>query len=205
VGGAGRYVLAAATHTVDPERGYLTELSTSPPEPLARSAAPAAALPGCPALGLVSRVDDPAGAGRVRVELPAHGGLETDWLEVLCAGAGPGKGFVALPDVGDRVLLLAPGGDFAQALVLGGLYGPDGPPDAGVEGGRVARSNVHTAAGQRLLFDGTGRRVRIEDGAGSWIELGPERVEVHAAADLTIEAPGRRLLLRAERIDFERG
>ncbi len=199
---AGRYVLAVVTHTVDPERGYLAEFSTAPPEPLPR---PAASTPASLALGRVSRVDDPRGAGRVCAELPAQGGLETDWLEVLCPGAGPAKGLVALPDVDDRVLLLAPGADFAQAVVLGGFYGATGPPDAGVEGGRVERFTFTTAAGQRVALDGAGRRVWIEDGAGSSIELGPEKVTLHAAADLTLEAPGRRLVLRAERIDFERG
>ena len=37
------------------------------------------------------------------------------------------------------------------------------------------------------------------------IEITESGVVLHAEADLTIDAPGRRLLIRADTIDFERG
>ncbi|HWU89447.1 MAG TPA: contractile injection system protein, VgrG/Pvc8 family, partial [Kofleriaceae bacterium] len=73
---AGTYLLTEVVHTIDPETGYLAALSSFPPPPLLmRSGATAIAL------GKVSTVDDPEGLGRVRVRLPAFGGIETGWLQ----------------------------------------------------------------------------------------------------------------------------
>ena len=41
-------------------------------------------------------------------------------MGVVSAGAGSGKGFAILPDVGDQVLVLLIGGDPSQGVVLGG-------------------------------------------------------------------------------------
>jgi hypothetical protein len=36
------------------------------------------------------------------------------------------------------------------------------------------------------------------------MEFGPDAVELHATTDLTIEAPGRRIVIVADAVDFER-
>jgi uncharacterized protein involved in type VI secretion and phage assembly len=211
---AGRYVLTAVTHRVDREHGFLSDVETAPPVPRA-----------CPVgnhatVGVVTEVADPEGLGRVRVSLPGLGDLESDWLEVVSPAAGPGKGLVALPDAGDRVLVAFVGNDPAQGVVLGGLYGVTPPPDPGVDGGRVRRFTLVTSGGQGIRLDDGAERVRVEnhqgrclelspgrarlqDGRGSFVELGGEEVGLHAATDLVIEAPGRAITLRAARIDFE--
>ena len=201
----GRYVLTAVEHRIDGTSGYVTELTTEPPSlPLDRSPR-TRREPGLDAAwGKVIRVDDPDGLGRVRATLPARGDLETGWLEVVCPGAGNGKGLVALPDVGDRVLILLLDGEAGHGVVLGGLHGPRKVRDSGVDGGRVRRYNLRTAGGQSLMLDDSADTVRLENSRGTWVELGPKAVRLHAAADLTIEAPGRKLKIRAKTIDFER-
>jgi phage baseplate assembly protein gpV len=196
---AGTYILTEVVHTIDPETGYLAELSSSPPPPAARAGAGAVEI----ALGEVSTVDDPEGLGRVRVRLPALGGLETGWLQVLGLGAGAGKGLSILPDTGDQVLVALVAAARGQAIVLGGLYG-DAHFDPGVEGGGVRRFSLQTAGGQRLFFDDERRTLRIADAEGSHFEIGPGGVSLHAAVPLTIEAPGQPLVFRASSIDFER-
>lgn len=192
---AGTYVLTETTHTVD-AAGYLVELSTAPPP-----------SPGPPAgaavtLGVVVTADDPDGLGRVKVALAGYGDVETDWREVLVAGAGAGKGVVALPDAGDRVLVLLPDGDPGAAIVLGGLYGADRPVDPGVEGGAVRRWSVITPGGQRVVLDDSRGRVVVANRDGSSVDLAADRVTVHAVADLVIQAPGRTMTLRANRIEL---
>ena len=113
----GSYVLTDVTHAVDGIRGYLTELSSAPPDVRRRRTAAAAAL------GEVTSVDDPDGRGRVRVSYPAYGDVESDWLGVVVPGAGGDRGIVALPDVGDHVLVAHAHEDPAAGLVVGGLYG----------------------------------------------------------------------------------
>jgi len=194
---AGTYVLTEVVHTIDPETGYLAAISTSPPPAPARSGSMGMAL------GKVSTVDDPEGLGRVRVRLPAFGGIETGWLQVLGVGAGAKKGLSILPDTDDQVLVALVRGDLGQAIVLGGLYG-DANPDPGVEDGKVRRFSLQTAGGQRVVFDDKRRTLRISDAKGSHLEIGPDGVALHSEVPLTIEAPGNRLVFRASTIDFER-
>jgi phage protein D/phage baseplate assembly protein gpV len=195
---AGRYVVSTVAHTIDARSGYVSEIDSTPPPQQGRPTAASVTL------GVVTRVDDPDTLGRVCATLPAYGDVETDWMGVLSAGAGPGKGLVALPDVGDHVLLLLPHEDPAQGVVLGGLYGMQGPPDSGVEDGAVRRYSLRTAGGHSLRVDDVGRAIRVEDSQGSYVELAPEVVRLFAAADLDIAAPGRAVTIRGQSIDFRR-
>ncbi len=154
--------------------------------------------------GRVTRVDDPENLGRIQVSLPTFGDVETGWMGVLSPGAGAAKGLVTLPDVGDQVLVLFANEDPARGVVVGGLYGAQGPPDGGVEEGAVRRYTLVTPGGQRIRLDDTARLIRLENSDGSFVELGPERVLVHAVTDLQIEAPGKSLVIKAARVDFER-
>jgi phage baseplate assembly protein V len=212
----GQYVATNTTHVIDRERGYQTEIDTLPPIlPARRGAVPAS-------LGVVTDVDDPEAVGRIRVELPAYGGLETEWLEVLLPAAGKQKGLVALPDVGDRVLVVFVGDDPSQAVVIGGLYGTQDPPDTGVSEGRVMRYTMATPGGQRMQLSDTDNavrletkknsdlrlspgRARIQNGSGSYVELKGKEVAVHAAEHLVLEAPGGQVIIRGANIDFEQG
>ncbi|HZI12691.1 MAG TPA: phage baseplate assembly protein V [Myxococcus sp.] len=196
---AGRYVLTSVTHSVDARRGFVSELSSAPPPRRPRVRGSAVTL------GVVSRVDDPDGKGRVRATLPAFGAVETDWMQVLAAGGGAGKGLMLLPDVGDTVLLVLGGEDPARGVVVGGLYGGDGPPDAGVEGGSVRRYTLLTPGGHRLRLDDEGRTLRLEDGMGSYLEMAPGGVRLHSKVALDIEAPGQDVVIRGRAIDFRRG
>ena len=192
---AGDYVLTETVHTID-GHGYRTEISTVPP---ARTSPPTAAEA---TLGSVTDADDPEGRGRVRVSLPAYADVETDWRDVLALGAGEGKGVVATPDRGDRVLLLLPGGDPAAGVVLGSVFGDVTPSDPGLVGGTVKRWSMLTGSGQRVVLDDDAGRIFLANAAGSTVELAPERVIVHAATDLVIQAPGATMTLRANKIEL---
>jgi uncharacterized protein involved in type VI secretion and phage assembly len=196
---AGRYVLTRVDHLIDGRRGFVSEICSAPP-------VPAALVRGSVAtIGAVTGVDDPEQLGRVRVAFPTFENSESEWMEVLTAGAGAGKGLVALPDIGDHVLVLFANGDPAQGIVLGGLYGAQGPPDAGVEERAVRRYTFLTPGGQRVRLDDAQQSIRLENSDGSSLELSPQRVVLHANVDMQIEAPGRALTIRAATIDFERG
>jgi phage protein D/phage baseplate assembly protein gpV len=194
----GTYVLSSVTHRIDSRRGYLSVFGTEPlaRRPLDRSASAT--------LGRVTRVDDPEGWGRVQVSLPALQDLETGWMETLSPGGGPGKGLVALPEVGDKVLVLLVGGDPSRGIVLGGLFGGQAPPDAGVEGNAVKRFSWTTPGGQRVTLDDGKKRLRLETKDGSFLDLSPDRVEIHATKGLRLGAPGQRILIQGGSIDFEK-
>ena len=120
----------------------------------------------------------------------------------MVPGAGAGKGMIAIPDTDDRVLVLLPHGDPAAAIVVGGLYGDAAPVDPGIEGGAVRRWSVQTPGGQRVFLDDGENRVTVANSDGSAVVLAPDKVTVHAKCDLTIEAPGRTLQLRANKIEL---
>lgn len=189
-------VVTDATHVLDRD-GYSVDLSTRPPPVPQRPESATVTL------AEVSAVDDPAGAGRVRLRLPSYGAVETGWAPVVVAGAAEGQGAVLLPDVGDRVVVLLPQGNPEQALVLGGLFGATAPGDAGVEGGRVTRWTVGNRTGQRLVLDARAQRLTLQGHNGSLVELGADLLRIRATTDLVIEAPGRALTVRARSVDFQ--
>ena len=193
----GQYVLTSVNHTITEEAGFVSEIQTAPPRWRRRHRSAATSW------GTVSRVDDPANLGRLRVNLPTYGDVETDWMSVVCPGAGRGTGLLALPDVGDRVLVLFAQGDPAEGIVLGGLYGSQGLPDDVVSLGRVASYTFSTPGGQRLELNDAKGRVRLENADGSFVELGKRSVRLHARAELTIEAPGQNINIRGRHIDFQ--
>jgi uncharacterized protein involved in type VI secretion and phage assembly len=123
---------------------------------------------------------------------------------VLCVAAGAGKGLVALPDVGDKVLVAFSHEDPAQGVVLGGLYGKTAPPDPGVEGGAVKRYILRTPGGSYVQFDDGRNTVRLQDQHGSYLEFSPDMVLLHSETALEIEAPGKPITIRGQTVDFER-
>lgn len=193
---SGRYVLTSVTHVINRRTGFVSEISSVPPSTEKRSTAANAIW------GTVTNVDDPDKLGRVRVSFPSLGEIETDWLGVMSAGAGSGKGFVILPDIGDDVLVLCVGGDLAHGIVLGGLFGTKNPGDYGVEGTSIRRYLLGTPGGQKIRLDDTGQSIRIENKGGSFLELSPEKALLHSVVDLQIEAPGRAVAITGKTIDF---
>jgi phage baseplate assembly protein gpV len=211
---AGRYVLTTVRHVIDRRRGYVCEIDTLPPRPGSKLVVAGFTL------GIVSRIDDPDKLGRVRVVLPNYGEVETGWLSVLVPGAGPKKGIIAPPDVNDQVLVLLLNADPDQSILLGGLYGADGSPDAGVEDGKVNRYTFMTPGSQRIRLDDKAGSIQVENGSGDFIHLTPEKVRfgdsrgslielttgrcrIHSAVDLEIGAPGKRVTISGQAIDFE--
>lgn len=195
---AGEHVLTRAVHTLDAQHGFVAEIA---------SALPAHREPGggtLMTLGIVCRIDDPDRLGRVQVALPAYGDIESDWLQVVAPGAGNGKGLVALPDVDDRVLVLLDRSDLAQAVVLGSLYAQAGLPKDHDGLGKQASFSFVTPGGHQLRLDDGARSMHLRASTGSWLEMAPDQVRLHAEAPMTIEAPGQKLTIRAKFIDFDR-
>jgi hypothetical protein len=106
--------------------------------------------------------------------------------------------------VGDTVLLILSGEDPARGVVVGGLYGTNGPPDTGVSGAGVRRFNLLTPGGLKLRLNDETQTLRIEDQLGSYLQLSPHVVRLHAETALEIEAPGKSVTIEAATIDFRR-
>ncbi|EAR21761.1 phage baseplate assembly protein V [Nitrococcus mobilis] len=198
----GPYLLTLVTHTVDAENGYVCELSTRPESPGRAPSVPSVVL------GEVCDIDDPEGRDRVQVNLDSYGDAVSTWMMVMQLGAGAGKGLVALPEVGDQVVVALPDGDPSRGIVLGGVYRLDGPPrDPKAVRKRAAHRpyTFTTRGGQRIRLNDADGSIRMEIAEGSFLALSREGVVLHAAGELVLEAQGERLILRADTIDLERG
>jgi hypothetical protein len=93
-----------------------------------------------------------------------------------------------------------------QGIVLGGLYGTaqrDGW-DWGIDDSRTKRFRLQTAGNQKISFDDVNKILRMENSEGSFVEMSPEKVSLHAKTDLEIAAPGRAIVIKGKTIDFER-
>ena len=193
-----RYVLTEARHLFAAGSGYTTEIGTRPP--------PRAERPREAAVTIASVIDtaDPESLARVRCTLTAIGRIETDWMPVLSVGAGAQKGVSIMPEPGDDVLVLLPDGDPARGIVLGGLYGTRiAPGERPVVGARGFA--LRTPGGQMLSLSSQDNHIRLETSGGDILEFAPGSSRLSVTRDLTIEAPGRKLTIRADAINFERG
>lgn len=212
----GAYRLTAVEHRINAEQGFVSVFDTTPPKPVPRSHASMATM------ACVTQVKDPEGLGRVKVILPAYNKVESDWLEVVMPAAGANKGLIMLPDIDDKVLVLLLNGRPDQAVVIGGLYGEQGPPDQNEENDAVFRYSLLTPGGQAIRMNDRDDTITIENSKGSRVELNGDAIKLetsggqilemdgqslrlHAQTDCRIEAPGRTLTLKADKINFERG
>lgn len=187
----GNYGLCEAIHEITAD-GYQVMISTNPPETEPPQAAASLTL------GRVTDVSDPDGAGRIEVSLPAYGEVNVGWLSVLCPGAGPGRGVVAMPDPGDLIVVALPHGDPAEGLVLGSVFGTHNAPPKGKQW------ILHSGAGQIIVLDDDRKAVKLSNADGSCLDLAPDTVTLTARTDMVIEAPGHHLNIRAANIDFDR-
>lgn len=195
---ADEFVLTQAVHSYAAESGYVCEISSAPPPDPTKIVGPAISL------GVISDTDDPQNAGRVRVALTAFNELQSDWLFVCSLGAGAGKGFIVQPEVGDQVLVAFAGNNPAQGVVLGGIFGAHHPHDGDVGSSRPRPISLRTADGQLLRLDDHAGAARLQSRGGE-LSLDPAGVVLRADADLRIEAPGRRITITADKIDFKNG
>ena len=114
--------------------------------------------------GLVTNNIDPDGMFRVKVALPwLSPDFETDWARVVMPGLGATYGLVAVPEVGDEVLVGFEFGDVRRAYVLGGLgngeteleLGGDAVKQ-GIPGGQVVKRGWVSRLGHKILIDDDG-------------------------------------------------
>jgi hypothetical protein len=89
--------------------------------------------------------------------------------------------------------------------VLGGLFGPKGLPDDVFDGGGVRRFTTRSPGGQTVRLDDSDKSIRLENSKGSFVELLPGKVRIHAETDLEIEAPGNTIVIRGAKVDFQTG
>ena len=133
-------------------------------------------------LGQVAELD--AKKARVRVQA---GPILTAWLPFATVRAGLDRTWHA-PEPGEQVVLVAPGGDLNQAVVVGSLYRDAYPPPA--DSADISRTEWKDGAA--LAYDRQLHHWHLSVPAGGKIvlEVGPSKIEM---SDAGIKITGPRI------------
>jgi uncharacterized protein involved in type VI secretion and phage assembly len=195
----GTYPVTAVTHLWDAAGGR-TRIVAGPRRPSSLGAVIAEGPPSTPGgrydgvlVGQVTNIDDPKSQGRIKVQLPTLGAsIESEWARVLIPGGGKGRGLVALPQVGDQVIVAFEDHDLQRPLVLGTVYsGKKTPPEkTAVKDGKAPSAGFTSANGHTLLLwdesepakDG----VHVVHKKGHEVAVMGDRVQVKTAAGTPI-------------------
>jgi uncharacterized protein involved in type VI secretion and phage assembly len=194
---SGTYALSGVRHVLRAETGYDTFFEIAGREDrsllgLAGSGARGGAGEGGwmhrIVVGLVTNNEDPDGLGRVRVKYPVlDDGTEGWWARLVIPGAGQGRGIVAVPLVGDEVLVAFEHGSEQHPYVLGSVYNGTAKPAtlATTDGTFSAHSDkdvkVSATGGMTLSSDGDALLTTKPGGDGA-----PGNVTVDSKGDLTL-------------------
>lgn len=195
---------------------WVTEVGVGPPSvpvpdvvlmPEARPSGPG--ITGLHVGLIVGHGDDPAGAHRLRVQVPGLGPEAAPlWARLLQFQAADGAGAWFVPSVGDEVVLGFFQNDPHQPVILGSLYGPRHRPpgllaDTGHAQGFVSRGGqrlafndddqsitVNTPAGLEVQLSDRDRSIVLQDANGNRVTLNPQGVAIHTPRDLQVQAQG---------------
>ena len=129
-------------------------------------------------IGTIHDVDGAAARARVRYDTEAGGApILTDWLPWLTTRAGGDRTWWA-PDPGEQVVVLAPGGELPEGVILPALYRDSRPAP-------TAAAPKHTVVyndGARVEYDGAAHHFSVTVPAGGTITLtvGSKRIRLTA-------------------------
>lgn len=214
--------VSGVTQTVDAD-GWITEVRFGTPVDSEQRIEPAPRHDPWHGLqiGIVEALEDPRGEDRVRVRLVLAGGDAIGvYARLAKPDAGPDRGMVFLPEIGDEVVLACPAGNPAHAVILGSLHSsarpsPLAPRDDNPLKGYVSRSGMKlsfddaartmrldTPAGRSLLLSDGDAALRIEDPHGNRIVMDADGIAIESAGKLSLRTVGD-LRLQGMGVDVE--
>lgn len=218
----GKYTITTSRHRFDPTTGYTTQLTVSGRQDrsllgLASGGGRAPSTQPGVVVAQVSDVNDPQGAGRVRLTFPwLSDDYVSDWARTVQLGAGKDRGWTVLPEVGDEVLVAFEQGDVGRPTVLGGLFNGVDTMAAGqgdlIDGGTgaVRRRSMVSRRGHRIDLldaDGQSEGVRLAtkddklvinlDQVGTTVTVHADgKVQIEGSQGVTIDASSAAMELK---------
>jgi phage baseplate assembly protein gpV len=190
----GKYYLTGVEHVFGRSQPFITRFTFGALDPttLVDLFGPQAAtsrerLTQGVSIGEVTDTNDPDRLARVKVRLPVMSGDNVShWARVISPGAGPERGSLTLPEIGDEVAIAFENGDVQRPYVLGGLWnGKNKAPSIpqGVKDGKVMSRSMTSRTGHLLEFsDGDSAEelfVRVSTGdTKTVLTLGQTKIEI---------------------------
>ncbi len=158
---AGTYGLVAVTHQWD-AGGYGNMFTVTPWKHYRNATEPATRTWNGVVPARVTGHNDPKKMGRIWVRFFWQEAGSTHWARATSPHAGPDRGFMFLPEIGDEVAVAFEDGDPERPVILGSVWnGAQQAPRAPFHGGDVAPNDC-----KRILTK-SGNRLQMADRPGS--------------------------------------
>ncbi len=162
--------------------------------------------------GVVTQLGgDPAGRGRIRVRLALvdAAGEAGRWVRWSSPQAGPDRGLVLRPSIGDEVVVAFIDDDPDQGVALGALYSsahaaPFAAQDDNLESGIVTAGGLRVALddgakslalttpdGRTLSLSDEGGSVELKDANGNKVKLSGSGIALESRGNISVEARGK--------------
>jgi len=149
------YWVLAVRHVFDESGKYHNAFSCTPVDiafPQYRSARPTVTNMQ---MAIVVDNNDPDKLGRIKVQFPWCESAETPWVRLMSLHAGPSRGWISLPEIGDEVLVGYEQGSPDHPIALGALYNMGStPPGDAVDDVNNVKMFI-TRTGNSLVFKDT--------------------------------------------------
>jgi Rhs element Vgr protein len=154
----GHYLVDSIVHRVNATGGYHNRFTSRPLDiayPTGYSAVPVATHLQT---ATVVNNDDPEKLGRIKVKFPWLESEETIWIRFLTPHAGEDRGWYAIPEIGDEVLVGYEFGDPNHPIALGALYNKNAAPPGAAS---TPENDI------KLIRTKAGNEIKINDQSGS--------------------------------------
>ena len=164
-------------------------------------------------VGHVTDVKDPDKVGRIKVSVPAVFGDDSPQCDAWARPCLP-YGHFTIPAAGDRVWVAFEDGDPAAPVWLGCWYANGHAPDDAANASPPVKRLVISQSGHKLLLDDTSgsELVRLEDQAGSYVELSSSHLRLQfksgpslelSASGVTLDASGKTITIKGTLVDVQ--
>jgi type VI secretion system secreted protein VgrG len=156
----GTYGLVRVVHQWTPQ-GYLNSFVCTPWKNYRNPNPPEARTWNGIVSARVTGHNDPKKMGRIQVQFFWQEDGSTHWARATSPHAGPDRGFMFMPEVGDEVAVAFEDGDPERPVIIGSLWnGVNQAPRQELFGAAIPDNNV------KRLITKTGNRIQIGDNAG---------------------------------------
>ncbi len=216
--GKGTYGLTRVTHHWTPQ-GYNNTFGCTPWKQYRSPAQPAArSWHGLVPARVVDH-NDPKKMGRLKVQFFWQDDGSTHWARATSPHAGPDRGFMFMPEVGDEVAIIFEDGDPERPIIIGSLWnGIQQAPRQDLETAALADNNIKRLitkrgnriqigenAGEEAIVMATPKSTRITLTESSQSTKGRSLVMVESDGDIVLSAPTGRVHIRSKFFSREIG
>ena len=214
---AGTYGLTKVVHRWT-SAGYSNEFTCTPWKQYRNAEEPALRSWNGVVPARVVDHNDPGKMGRIKVQFFWQDAGSTHWARAASPHAGPGRGFMFLPEVGDEVAVAFEDGDPERPMILGSLWnGVQQAPRDEFRGADIANNDV------KRFISKAGNRMQISDLPGKETvlfatphstrmvmteeadETGRTLVLLESAGDIILSAPKGRVHIQSQFFSREIG